>query len=138
MTDRADTLSGSCLCGAVAFEFDGPLTIYRYCFCALCRKNRGTSHAANLLVGPGAYRWTKGEQNVRRYDMPGRRFGNCFCGTCGTPVPRLSLSGRSVIVPAGLLDGGPDVRPDHVVFWDARVPWLPSAEDLPKFSEFAD
>lgn len=137
MNDRENLISGGCLCGAVRFEIERRFDVYRYCFCSLCRRTRGTSHAANLLVAPDAFRWTAGERSVRRYDLPDARFGNCFCGTCGTPVPRLTLSGSAVIVPAGSLDEDPGRRPDHVVFWDSRVPWLPTPEQVRKFSRFA-
>jgi hypothetical protein len=137
MEEQIEKIQGSCLCGSVQFEAVASLGVYRYCFCSLCRKNRGTSHAANILVDPGDFRWTTGASLVGSFDLPGTRFGNCFCSRCGTPVPRHTLSGKSVVIPAGILDGNPEVRPNHVVFWDSRVSWLPDADTLEKHSKFA-
>ena len=134
VTMEKGSIRGSCLCGAVAFEVQNP-KVYRYCFCSLCRKIRGTRFAANVLVDPGDFSWTRGEASINRFDLPGTRFGNCFCSRCGTPMPRHTMSGRSVMVPAGVIEGDPDVRPDHVVFWDSRVSWLPGEAALEKYSE---
>ena len=137
MSDGTGPVQGSCLCGSVKFEVEPRFTIYRYCFCSLCRKNRGCRHVANILVKPNDFRWTAGEQTVCRFDLPNSHFGNCFCKTCGTPVPRLTLSGKAVIIPAGSFDADPAVQPDHVVFWDSRVSWIPTVDDIPKYAEFA-
>lgn len=59
MGDRV--IRGSCLCGSVRFEVRSKLGTYRYCYCALCRKNRGTRHTANVLVNPEDYFWTQGK-----------------------------------------------------------------------------
>ena len=130
-------IRGSCLCGSVKFEIEPKLGIYRYCFCTLCRKNRGTRLAANILVGPEAFHWTSGESLVGRFYLPDSRFGNCFCSHCGTPMPRHTLSGNSVVIPVGVLDDDPGVQPNHVVFWDSRVSWLPDEAALGKHSTFA-
>ena len=130
-------ISGSCLCGSVVFEVRASFGIYRYCFCSLCRKNRGTRHAANILVDPVHFRWLQGEEWISRFDFPNSRFGNSFCSQCGTPMPRHTLSGKSVVIPVGVLDDDPGVQPKHVVFWDVRVPWLPEDASLKKYTEFA-
>lgn len=130
-------IRGSCLCGSITFEVQSDLGVYRYCFCPLCRKNRGTRHATNILAEPENFRWLKGENLLGRFDLPDSRFGNCFCTQCGTPMPRHTLSGQSVVIPVGVLDDNPDIRPDHVVFWQSRVSWLPEESALQKYSEFA-
>ena len=93
--------------------------------------------AANILVDPEAFQWTSGEALVRRFDLPGSRFGNCFCSQCGTPMPRRTLSGKSIIVPAGVLDENPGAQPDLAVFWNSRVSWLPDEASLKKHDAFA-
>ena len=39
---------------------------------------------------------------------------------------------------AGLLDGGPPVRPERNIFWSDRAPWFTEVDALPKFSEGGD
>lgn len=132
-----DIIQGSCLCEAIGFEIKSAPGVYRYCFCSLCRKNRGTIHAANLVVEPEGFEWQRGQELITRFDLPNSRFGNCFCQICGTPVPRRTLRQNAMIVPAGCLDEAPGVSPNHVVFVHSRVAWLPDAASLPQHGEFA-
>lgn len=130
-------IQGSCLCDAVRFEIRSDPNVYRYCFCSLCRKSRGTIHSANLVVDPNDFEWQNGEDFITRFDLPSSRFGNCFCRNCGSPVPRLTLSETAMIVPAGCLDEARGISPHHVVFAESRVTWLPDAASLPQHDRFA-
>ena len=129
-------LTGGCFCGQVRFEFEPDFVAYRYCFCSRCRKLRGTAHAANIFIKPESFRFTAGEALVKRYDLEGARFGNCFCTNCGSPVPRQAMGGKAVLIPAGSIDSDPGVAPENVIFWDSRADWLPPADALEKHGEY--
>jgi hypothetical protein len=43
------TVTGSCLCGAVSFEVSGAFDSFFLCHCSRCRKDTGSAHAANLF-----------------------------------------------------------------------------------------
>ena len=45
---------GSCLCGEVAYEVDGPLEHAHHCHCTYCRKIHGTPCATGALAPGGA------------------------------------------------------------------------------------
>ncbi len=106
-------LRGSCLCGAVTYEADGPIAKFPTCYCSRCRN------------GPEAFRWTRGADAVRRYDLPtARSFATAFCTSCGAPVPHPTRSGREVIIPAGSLDGDPGAAPSERAHREARAPWV--------------
>ena len=137
MAGEAKTIQGGCFCGKVRFEFEPNFLAYRYCFCSRCRKLRGSAHAANMFVPQEAFRWLQGEDELRRFDLEGTRFGNRFCGTCGSPMPRQALAGKAYLIPAGTLDSDPGYRPEGAIFWDSRVAWLPPADQLEKFSEYS-
>lgn len=136
MSGESQPLTGGCLCGQVRFEIEPNFLAYRYCFCSRCRKVRGSAHAANIFVPEDAFRWLEGEERVRRFDLEGARFGNCFCGNCGSPVPRQALAGKAYLIPAGTLDRDPGIGPDGAIFWDSRAAWLPPADALEKFSTY--
>jgi hypothetical protein len=136
MAEGGKKPTGGCFCGRVRYEFAPDYLAYRYCFCSRCRKQRGTAHAANIFVKEAGFRWLQGEAGVRRYDLEGARFGNCFCENCGSPVPRQALAGKAYLIPAGTLDGDPGIMPEGAIFWDSRVDWLPPADKLEKFSEY--
>lgn len=77
------TITGSCHCGAVAFEaqFDGDIETSK-CNCSICTKTRFWK----ALVPADAFKILKGEQALQTY-----RFGSEFiehrtCGACGVKV----------------------------------------------------
>ena len=91
------------------------------CHCSRCRKASGSAFAANAYVAPDAFRWTNGETNVVRYDLPeARSFSTSFCGRCGSPVAHSTRSGREIIIPAGSLEDDPRVKPSINLHWDSR------------------
>jgi hypothetical protein len=137
MAEDTGRVQGGCFCGKVRFDVDPEFVAYRYCFCSRCRKMRGTIHAANIFIEPDKFRWLAGEDLVKRFDLEGARFGNCFCSECGSPAPRLVTGGKAYLIPAGAFDSDPGARPDKAIFWDSRAEWLPVAGDtLEKKAEY--
>jgi hypothetical protein len=123
---------GSCLCGVVAYEVRLPFTRFVNCHCSRCRKATGSAYAANAVVQPEAFRWTRGADRVMRYDLPqARSFATSFCGACGSPLPHLTRSGREVIVPAGSLDEDPGATPSTNLHGDSRASWMMPTGDVP-------
>jgi Glutathione-dependent formaldehyde-activating enzyme len=84
--------------------------------------------------------WVTGESLVERFvDQavnPG--YMRCFCRKCGSAVPRLNRTKQYYVVPAGLLDADPIVKPERSVYWDDRAPWLINIDGIPKLSEELD
>lgn len=132
------SVSGSCLCGAVQYEVTGENKRFSHCHCQRCRKATGTGHASNLLMSPEAgIHWIKGEALLGRFKVPeAERFYNCFCTTCGSPMPRVIPELDAVLIPAGSLDVEPPVKPQQHIFWDSRAEWSCEAGNLPVYSEY--
>jgi hypothetical protein len=128
---------GSCVCGAIAYAVHPPFIAFQYCHCSRCRKGSGSAHAANLFVATDQFRWTKGEEHARVYDLPSAKYWrNGFCDICGSAVPYLSRTGKAVILPAGSLDEEPGERPDRNIMWASRAPWYVHASELDTFDEY--
>ncbi|PDT92230.1 aldehyde-activating protein [Bradyrhizobium sp. Y36] len=124
-------LRGSCLCGEVAFEIEGPFDRFLNCHCSRCRKATGSAHACEVIVKAGALRWLRGETSVRRFDLPNARsFATAFCGTCGSP-PHLTRSGREAIIHAGAFDQPLGAAPERHVQWASRADWYVHGNELP-------
>lgn len=131
------SLSGSCLCGAVQFAARGEPVRFYHCHCGRCRKTSGTGHATNLMLKPGEVTWLQGEDRLVRYKVPdAERFATCFCGVCGSPLPRVVPELGVAVIPAGSLDSVPPMQPQARIFWDSRVDWSCDAGDLPVFAEY--
>ena len=129
-------VSGSCLCGEVQYQISGHMGIFQYCHCSRCRKVTGSAHASNLFVKPEQFRWMQGEEFVGRYEPATTKyFATCFCKKCGCNLPWLSKSHKVVIIPAGGLDGDPQITPSQNIFWGSKACWYSGTEQLPHNEE---
>ena len=129
-------VTGSCLCGAVTYQYSGPVRVFQYCHCSRCRKFTGSAHAANIIIDPDQFEWLGGEDSVGRFEHPdAKHFATSFCRHCGSSLPWLTKSGKAVVVPAGTLDDDPGVRPIHNIFMASRAPWYKPVEDLVQYEE---
>ena len=129
-------IQGTCLCGAVAYEASNSVD-FRNCHCSRCRKARGSDYAANMFVRPEDFRWLRGEARVVVYKLPNtQRFGNSFCPTCGSSMPRKVPTRDLIMIPAGSIDGDPGVRPADHIFVGSKAPWHEITDRLPQHREF--
>lgn len=132
-----ESIAGSCLCGAVRFEITPPSTGFRYCHCSRCRKATGAAHAANLFLPAQQFKWTAGEALLGHFDLPGtKRFAVNFCTRCGTRMPHRITGTENMLIPAGVLDAQPDIRPDSSIFWGSKAGWFVETPELPKHEEY--
>ncbi len=134
-------VSGSCLCGGVAFEIDGKVTPMHYCHAARCRKAGGAAFAVELAANASEFRWIRGEDLVTVYEAPLLRepppYRRAFCRVCGSPLP-VALEGTSfVILHGGGLDGDPGTRPFRHIFVSQRAPWHTITDTMPQYEQHA-
>jgi hypothetical protein len=127
-------ITGSCLCGEVAFEATDPKMMMN-CHCSRCRLSRGSAHATNLFVSTEDFHWRSGEESVVYYKLPeAERFGSAFCQLCGSLVPRLTgARGERVNIPAGCLDSDPGIKPRGHIFVGSKAPWFDITDSLPQW-----
>ncbi len=129
---------GSCLCGRVAYEFNGaPQRMYN-CHCQRCRRGRGAAHATNLFVKLEQFHWVRGQDDVADFALPGARFfGTAFCRHCGSRLPRIYRDRGAAAVPCGSLDDDPLMRPQVHLYVGSKAPWFDITDALPQFAEGA-
>jgi len=127
---------GSCLCGAVSYQFEGPEFIFQYCHCSRCRKTTGSAYSPNIIVDPNHFEWLGGEDMLGRFDHPeAKHFATSFCKQCGSNLPWLSKTGRAMVIPAGTLDEDPGIRPTQNIFYRDHAPWREEVESMPQYDE---
>lgn len=73
------TYTGSCHCGAVAYEVDGDLKQVIDCNCSICQRKG----ALLWFVPRAALRIIKGADHISTYLFNTRRIRHQFCPTCG-------------------------------------------------------
>jgi hypothetical protein len=129
-------VGGSCDCGKVVYEFDGPAARMGYCHCSRCRKARSAAYSAQAFVPTENFRWLSGEDNLRHFKLPDSRyFITTFCIDCSSPMPRLYEEFGVYLVPAGSLDDDPGIRPEAHIYVGSNAPWHRITDDLPQFEE---
>jgi hypothetical protein len=90
-----------------------------------------------LFVRPADFHWVRGEEQLTNYRLPNTdRFGNAFCRTCGSPMPRRAPGRDFIVVPAGSIDGDPGVRPAYHIFAGSKAPWHEITDGLPQHQEY--
>jgi hypothetical protein len=128
----AESIAGSCLCGAVRFQIAGAFEQFFLCHCSRCRKDSGSAHGANLFSTTARLTWLAGEDHVKTYRVPGTRHQKSFCIECGSALPRLQMEGALLVVPAGSLDSPIAIRPQAHICCADRADWDTHLEDVPK------
>lgn len=139
-------LHGSCLCGGVKFEINGPLIGPSNCHCSMCRKQHGAAFRSRARVQKSDFKWVQGEDLVTFYESsPGGYRG--FCRVCGSPIINKfdvgsMLAGRDPNAPSrygialATLDDDPGVRPEAHIFVASKAPWFEITDGLPQFADY--
>jgi hypothetical protein len=131
-------ITGSCLCGGVAFEIAGAVGPFELCHCRRCRKASGSAFAAMLGVRTADFRMLRGGDLIATYDAPILRrppaYRVSFCRRCGSPVPKPDAGEEWFEIPAGLLDGDPALRPDKHIFVELKAPWHTITDNAPQMT----
>ena len=128
----AETHKGSCHCGAVEIEAQGPPLDRGYCHCDQCRKYSGAPIAGFALWKAEDVKVTKGSEFLGLYknsEISDRRF----CTKCGTHVmidhPTLGLADLRGALPASVT-----LKPTVHLNYEETV--LPVKDGLPKLRDF--
>ncbi len=124
------TRIGRCLCGEVAYEFDGPMLWRAHCHCESCRRNTASPFTTFFGVAKDSYRFTGRSPSVY-HSSPG--VSRHFCANCGTPVAYESARWPDEIhFYAASLDDPAHFEPERHVHYEEKLPWIHLADDLPK------
>ncbi len=127
---------GSCLCGRVSFSVSGPPLRWMQCHCSRCRRGRSAAHGSNGFYPLAQFSWLSGRELVRSYRPPeAERFMVCFCAECGGGAPTERENVPFVLVPMGLLDTDPGVRPQAHIHVASKAPWYAIEDELPQYAE---
>jgi hypothetical protein len=134
--DPPGVISGSCLCGAMAFSAAATPRRVVNCHCSLCRRSRAAAFSSTLLVPSDAFRWTQGAERARHYALPApRQYATDFCADCGSLVPSAAQSAPMAMLPAGSIDTRLAPLPAVHLYVGSKAPWYDIADSWPQFAE---
>ncbi|WP_348640981.1 GFA family protein [Mesorhizobium sp. B2-5-13] len=126
---RRVCMRGHCLCGAIAFEVDGPAQACVVCHCESCRRQCSAPMTTYIGVLDGHWRWLGKPPKVFN-SSPG--VERTFCDHCGSPLSFRStnMSGVMHFFAAGMEEPEKFAPTLHVAF-EEKLPWLKLADGLP-------
>jgi len=118
-------ITGGCLCGAIRYRVDAPVTELRHCHCGNCQKASGSVGTVGAAIASSAFRITQG--TPKRYSAvadSGRTLHRFFCGECGSPLySQRENTPETMVVRAGTFDDADDLKITMHI-WTARArPW---------------
>lgn len=126
--------TGSCLCGAVAFQTRGPLRGVVYCHCSQCRKQSGHFYAATNvdddcidISGGDMLKWYAASATARRG----------FCGNCGSALFWKHNELDQISVMAGAFDPPTQLEGDCHIFIADKGDYYEIGDSLPQFPQSA-
>lgn len=124
--------SGACLCGAVTYEVDGPLSAITACHCSQCRRQSGHYTAAIEVAWDGVA--VEGRDNVTWYSAsPDARRG--FCRVCGSLLFWVSQT-RGAAIFSGSLDDPTGTRLSSHIYVADKGDYYDIADGLPQFDAY--
>jgi hypothetical protein len=131
-----EVLNGQCLCGNVKYSLANKFNAFYLCHCKQCQQLTGSAFASNVFTSPDNIDWLEGEGHISKYEHSEREFSKSFCSNCGSALPFVNQSGKSLIVPAGSLDGPPSIDPQANIFHAESASWLSKGLDAKEFDDF--
>jgi hypothetical protein len=130
--EAAETVTGSCFCGAVRFRIGLPTLGCAHCHCTMCRRAHGAAFVTWAAVPKQRVRVTSGADRLEHYRSSeiGTRS---FCRTCGSSLFCTLAPHPDVIdVAVGCLAPEHGAVPRAHVFWDDRAGWVEITDSLPR------
>jgi hypothetical protein len=126
--------TGSCLCGGVRYQVQGPLHAFARCHCVQCRKASGAEFASNASVREQDFALVSGADLLREFESsPGQK--RVFCGRCGSPIlKRMSHRPGEVRLRMGCFDSEVEERPAFHGFVSEKPAWSEICDSLPQFA----
>jgi len=122
--------TGSCLCGAVAFEIEGALPPPDACHCRQCRKQSG-HFFASTDVPRTALRFRGAADKLTWFQSSGRvRRG--FCSVCGSTLFWDLLHRDTIGVAMGAFDNPTGTSLRMHIFVAEKGDYHPIADGLPQ------
>jgi hypothetical protein len=131
--DHPMKITGSCHCGAIAYEADIDPERVTICHCTDCQKLTGSAYRVSVGAPAAAFRLLAGSPTiyVKRADSgAGRAEG--LCATCGSPLYTYDADQPQRLgIRWGSVDQRNDLRPARQIWCRSALPWAMNIEGLP-------
>ena len=134
MSDRS--LTGHCLCGAVAYTVPDAFEYALICHCSQCRRATGSAFKPFGGIRRDKLQVVRGADRLVRFGEG--EDHDLHCGTCGSLLYSVVRDGAYAHVTYGTLDGTPGLRPAAHIFVGSKADWDEINDTLPQFDAFPE
>ena len=125
-------VTGSCLCGAVAFHVELPTLFCGHCHCSMCRRNHGAAYVTWFGVLYEQFEIDQGIDALVRH-ASSEHGSRRFCGKCGSSLFCESTQHPDHIdIVLANMDGPIDKAPQFHGYWESRADWAQVGDELPR------
>ena len=126
------SFAGGCLCGDIRYEIASKYLNAMNCYCEMCRKAHGGAFSTHIVVRPEQLSWPQGKHLLTPYQSSATGLRE-FCPSCGTHLLVHGQSGDGALgIPAGTVDGKPDLTLIGHMYTAELVPWHHITDDRPQ------
>ena len=128
--NKANNLTGRCLCGAVGYIVADAFLYAANCHCSNCRRTTGSAFKPFAGIERQKLRVTKGVDDIKRFGN--EHAHDAHCSVCGSLLYSVVREGEYVHVAMGTLVDAPSIRPSAHIFVGSKAPWFTITDDLPQ------
>jgi len=125
--------TGSCLCGGVKYQINGPMRPIVACHCSQCRKTSGNYVAATRVAkvdlvfdSMSTLKWYKSSDVAERG----------FCGTCGSNLFWKRQVGENTSIMAGTIDPPTGLHIAQHIFVGDKSDFYDLFDDVEKLDQW--
>ena len=127
-------ITGSCKCGEIGFNVDGPALQIVTCHCGMCRSLTGAAFSTYVVVREEHFTVTAGLEKLANYEVTDktRRY---FCRACGTSLFNSNpetYKGLKMLY-FGTVRGNEHLEPRINIFCESKLPWVTLNESSKSF-----
>lgn len=121
--------NGSCLCGKVSYQVNGPLRPITACHCTQCRKQSGHFYAAT--AAQNEHLAIEGEDNLTWFHAS-KEAERGFCKTCGSTLFWRHSAESFTSILAGSLDGETGLKIAKHIFVSDKGDYYDISDNVPQ------
>lgn len=124
--------TGSCLCGAIKYRIDAPITSLTHCHCSMCRKVHGAAFATYASVPLESFHITEGKEQLGVYHSS-PEVTRTFCKHCGANLQFVTSQDHHELgIAAGTLDSPLPSPSQAHIFVGSKADWYDIRDGLPQ------
>ena len=129
-------VTGSCHCGAIAYEAEVEPGTTGMCHCADCQTLSGSAFRTVVFTQEGSFSLRSGEPKIYiKTSESGRKRAQAFCPVCGTPIYATSTGDepKAYNVRLGAVRQRNELLPRRQIFVCSQQSWVHGLNSIPKF-----